>query len=118
MAMSHGRHPTRDARLRPRAFLVVFAREFIELLFTASYLPSAAIFVVYLTLVPFIVIRFTGPIHRHLLVVSLGGGALFVAAADLVARLAIQPIEIPVGLVTAAVGGPVFLWLLTRRRDA
>ena len=69
-------------------------------------------------LVPFIVIRFTGPIHRHLLVLSLGGGAVFVAAADLVARLAIQPIEIPVGLVTAAVGGPVFLWLLTRRRDA
>jgi len=69
-------------------------------------------------LVPFIVIRFTGPLHRHLLVVSLAGGALFVAAADMVARLAIQPIEIPVGLVTAAVGGPVFLWLLTRRRDA
>jgi iron complex transport system permease protein len=69
-------------------------------------------------LVPFVVIRFTGPLHRHLLVASLAGGALFVAAADLVARLAIQPIEIPVGLVTAAVGGPVFLWLLTRRRDA
>jgi iron complex transport system permease protein len=69
-------------------------------------------------LVPFVVIRFTGPLHRRLLVVSLAGGALFVAAADLVARLAIQPVEIPVGLVTAAVGGPLFLWLLTRRRDA
>lgn len=69
-------------------------------------------------LVPFTLIRFTGPLHRHLLVVSLAGGALFVGAADLVARLAIQPIEIPVGLVTAAVGGPVFLWLLTRSRDA
>jgi iron complex transport system permease protein len=69
-------------------------------------------------LVPFIVVRVTGPLHRYLLVASLAGGALFVAAADLLARLAIQPIEIPVGLVTAAVGGPVFLWLLTRRRDA
>ena len=69
-------------------------------------------------LVPFIVVRITGPLHRYLLVASLAGGALFVAAADLLARLAIQPIEIPVGLVTAAVGGPVFLWLLTRRRDA
>lgn len=69
-------------------------------------------------LVPFLVIRFTGPLHRHLLVVSLAGGALFVAVSDLVARLAIQPIEIPVGLVTAAVGGPAFLWLLTRQRDA
>ena len=44
--------------------------------------------------------------------------ALFVAAADLVARLAFEPIEVSVGLVTAAVGGPVFLWLLTRRQDA
>ena len=69
-------------------------------------------------IVPFVVMQFTGPLHRHLLVVSMACGALFVAAADLVARLAIQPIEIPVGLVTAALGGPVFLWLLTRRRDA
>lgn len=69
-------------------------------------------------LVPFVVIRFSGPLHRHLLVSVVAFGALFVAAADLVARLAIQPIEIPVGLVTAAVGGPVFLWLLTRTRDA
>ncbi|MBW2470956.1 MAG: iron ABC transporter permease [Deltaproteobacteria bacterium] len=68
-------------------------------------------------LVPFVVIRFTGPLHRHLLGMSLAAGALFVVTSDLVARLAIQPIEIPVGLVTAAVGGPTFLWLLTRQRD-
>jgi iron complex transport system permease protein len=68
-------------------------------------------------LVPFVVIRFSGPLHRHLLVSVIAFGALFVAAADLVARLAIQPIELPVGLVTAAVGGPVFLWLLTRGTD-
>ncbi len=69
-------------------------------------------------LVPFIVIRFTGPLHRHLLVAVLAFGALFVVVSDLVARLVIQPIEIPVGLVTAAIGGPIFLWLLARRRDA
>ncbi len=68
-------------------------------------------------LVPFIVIRFTGPLHRHLLLAAMAAGALFVVGSDQVARLAIQPIEIPVGLVTAAMGGPVFLWLLTRRRD-
>jgi iron complex transport system permease protein len=68
-------------------------------------------------LVPYVAVRFTGPLHRNLLIGSLAGGALFVAAADLVARLAIQPIEIPVGLVTAAVGGPVFLWMITRRGD-
>jgi iron complex transport system permease protein len=68
-------------------------------------------------LVPFVVRRMTGPSHRYLLVAALGGGALFVGVSDLVARLALEPIEIPVGLVTASVGGPLFLWLLTRRRD-
>ncbi len=68
-------------------------------------------------LIPFVVRRFTGPVHRYLLWATLAWGALFVAAADLLARLAFEPIEIPVGLVTAAVGGPVFIWLLTRRRD-
>jgi iron complex transport system permease protein len=68
-------------------------------------------------LIPFLVRRFTGPLHRYLLWATLAWGALFVAAADLLARLALEPIEIPVGLVTAAFGGPVFLWLLTRRQD-
>jgi iron complex transport system permease protein len=67
-------------------------------------------------LVPFVARGFTGPSHRHLMPAALGGGALFVAISDLVARLALEPVEIPVGLVTAAVGGPVFLWLLTRPR--
>ncbi len=69
-------------------------------------------------LVPFVVRRMSGPSHRHLLPAAMAGGALFVVAADLVARLAIEPVEIPVGLVTAAAGGPVFLWLLSRQRDA
>jgi iron complex transport system permease protein len=45
------------------------------------------------------------------------GGGLFVVSADLVARLLMEPVEIPVGLVTAAIGGPLFLWLVSRRRD-
>ncbi len=68
--------------------------------------------------VPWLMRRVTGPLHRHLLVGSMLGGALMVTAADLVARLAIEPIELPVGLVTSAVGGPAFLWMLSRRRDA
>ena len=68
-------------------------------------------------LIPSLLRPFTGPLHRHLLWATLAWGALFVAAADLLARLAFEPIEIPVGLVTAALGGPVFLWLLTRRQD-
>lgn len=69
-------------------------------------------------LVPFVVRRVTGPRHRYLLPAAMGGGAIFVAASDVVARLVIEPIEIPVGLVTAVLGGPLFLYLLTRRQDA
>ncbi len=68
-------------------------------------------------LVPYLMRRLVGPRHRHLLVGAMLGGAAFLAASDLLARLAIEPIEIPVGLVTAAFGGPLFLWLVSRRRD-
>lgn len=68
--------------------------------------------------VPWLMRRLTGPMHRPLLVGSMLGGALMVMSADLVARLALEPVELPVGLVTSAVGGPVFLWLLARRHDA
>lgn len=67
-------------------------------------------------LVPRLVRPITGPFHRHLLLGSLVAGAGFLALSDLVARLAIEPIELPVGLVTSVVGGPLFLWLVSRRR--
>jgi iron complex transport system permease protein len=69
-------------------------------------------------LVPFLVRPLVGYSHRHLLPAAMLVGGLFVVLGDLVARIALEPVEIPVGLVTAAVGGPVFLWLLSRRRDA
>ncbi|MCP3974593.1 MAG: iron ABC transporter permease [bacterium] len=58
--------------------------------------------------------RLVGPSHRVLLVASMLGGAGFVLAADLAARTVMSPIEIPVGLLTALVGGP-FLLLLLRK---
>lgn len=67
-------------------------------------------------LVPFLMRPVVGHLHRHLLPASMLAGGVFVVLADLAARLVLEPVEIPVGLVTAAVGGPVFLWLLTRRR--
>lgn len=68
-------------------------------------------------LVPFVIRRTAGPRHRYLLSTAIGAGACFLAASDLAARLVIEPIEIPVGLVTAVTGGPAFIWLLTRSRD-
>ncbi|KIF06073.1 iron ABC transporter, partial [Streptomyces sp. RSD-27] len=50
--------------------------------------------------------------HRVLLPVCALAGAVFLTLADLLARTAAAPEEIPVGVVTALVGGPFFLWML------
>lgn len=55
-----------------------------------------------------------GPDHRLLLPASFLAGASFLIAADLVARIVIAPTELPVGAVTAAIGAPVFLYLLKK----
>jgi iron complex transport system permease protein len=66
--------------------------------------------------VPHLLRLLLGPDHRLLLPVGLLGGAAFLVAADLLARTVAAPNEIPVGVVTALVGGPFFLYLLRRRR--
>ena len=68
-------------------------------------------------LIPFLMRPIVGPAHRHLLPAAMVSGGVFVVLADLGARTLLEPVEIPVGLITAAIGGPVFLWLLSRRRD-
>ncbi len=68
-------------------------------------------------LVPLVVRLGVGPSYRHILPASVVAGAIFIVAADVVARSVLQPVEIPVGLVTAAIGGPVFLWLIGRRTN-
>ena len=55
-----------------------------------------------------------GSDHRVLLPLSFLGGAAFLTIADLIARLALEPIEIPIGVITAFVGVPIFLVLLRR----
>ena len=67
-------------------------------------------------IVPHVLRRWLG--HDHLVLVPacvLGGGA-FLALCDLIGRLLIAPAELPVGVVTALLGGPFFLWLLLSRR--
>ena len=55
-----------------------------------------------------------GPRHRLLLPASALFGATFVVVADLLARTLVAPSELPLGVLTALVGGPFFLWLLRR----
>lgn len=65
-------------------------------------------------IVPHMMRLIVGPDHRILLPTSALAGAIFLVAADTFARSG--PGEIPVGIVTAAVGAPFFLYLLRRRR--
>lgn len=67
-------------------------------------------------IVPHAVRLLFGEDLRIVLPGSLLMGAAFLIAADTVARMALDPIELPVGAVTALIGGPVFLWLLQRRQ--
>lgn len=66
--------------------------------------------------VPHLVRLVAGPGHRLVLPGAALGGALLVLLADTAARTAAAPAELPIGLLTAAVGGPFFLALLLRRR--
>jgi len=65
---------------------------------------------------PHILRLVTGPDHRTLLPGSALLGAILLVAADSLARLVAQPAEIPIGIITALLGGPFFLWLLLRNR--
>lgn len=66
-------------------------------------------------IVPHIARMLVGGGHRYALpVAALLGGALLVGS-DLIARVIVEPRELPVGIVTAVVGAPVFLYLLRRR---
>jgi iron complex transport system permease protein len=55
-----------------------------------------------------------GPSHRLLLPLSLLLGGSLMILADLLARTVVTPAELPIGIVTACLGGPMFLWMLLR----
>lgn len=57
-----------------------------------------------------------GPRHRRLLPVAAAGGAVLLILADAVARSVVAPAELPIGILTASIGGPVFLAMLVRQR--
>lgn len=69
-------------------------------------------------LVPHALRLVIGPGHRLLLPASALGGASLIVLADLLARTVVVPSELPIGLITALVGAPMFLWLIDRRRAA
>jgi ABC-type Fe3+-siderophore transport system permease subunit len=91
------------------------------MLATGSMLTAAAVSVAGLIgfvglMTPHILRLFIGSDHRRLIPASIVGGAAFMVLADLAARTVVTPEEIPVGAVTAVLGGPFFLYLLRRER--
>jgi iron complex transport system permease protein len=68
-------------------------------------------------LVPHVVRLWAGPEHRLLLPASALLGAALLCIADTVARVILAPLELPIGILTALIGGPFFLALLLRYRD-
>lgn len=67
--------------------------------------------------VPHILRLIIGPNHKYLIPASILLGASFLLIADAVARTIVAPAELPIGIITAAVGGPFFLWVLLTRRN-
>jgi iron complex transport system permease protein len=64
---------------------------------------------------PHIVRLLLGPSHRTLLPAAALFGGAFLVMADVLARVLVSPAELPIGVLTALVGGPFFLWLLVGR---
>ena len=93
------------------------------LLLAASLATAAAVSVTGVIgfvglVVPHVVRLLIGPDYRRLLPVAALLGASFLILADLGAKTLVSPGELPVGVVTAFVGGPFFLYLLRRQRQA
>jgi iron complex transport system permease protein len=89
----------------------------------ASFITAAAVSISGLIgfvglMVPHIMRLLLGPRHRLLLPASAFGGAIFLVLADLLARVVLAPSVLPVGVFTALVGAPFFLFLLRRRKRA
>lgn len=59
-----------------------------------------------------------GPDHRKLIPISALLGALLLTLADMIARVAVTPAELPVGIVTAAIGAPFFIYLLFKQKGS
>ena len=67
-------------------------------------------------IVPHFMRMITGPDHRILLVSSFLAGACFLVLSDVIARVIISPLELPVGVITGIIGGIIFIWALSKNK--
>ncbi len=85
-------------------------------LLTAAAVAMCGIIAFVGLVVPHVMRMVLGPGHRALLPASALAGAVLLTAADLAARTLVPYAELPIGMLTALVGGPFFFWLLRRSR--
>ncbi|WP_240181721.1 iron ABC transporter permease [Nocardioides sp. 616] len=83
---------------------------------TAAAVAFAGIIAFVGLIIPHLMRMVVGPGHRALVPASALGGAVLLVLADLWARTAIAYADLPIGMLTSVVGGPVFFWLLRRAR--
>lgn len=89
---------------------------FLVVLAAATAVALAGIIAFIGLIVPHLIRLWAGPDHRTLLPASALLGALLLILADTAARTVLAPTELPIGILTALVGGPLFLALLLRYR--
>ena len=86
-------------------------------LMTASAVAVAGLIGFVGLIIPHAIRNITGPDHRKLVPASVFAGGIFLVICDLVAKTILGPAEeIPVGVITALVGGPFFIIILRRKR--
>ena len=85
---------------------------------TAAAVAFAGIIAFVGLVVPHIIRMLIGPGHRILIPASALGGAVLLSGADLIARTSIPYADLPIGMLTALVGGPFFFWLIRKTRKS
>jgi iron complex transport system permease protein len=106
---AEARHLGVRVQLLKRAVIVLAAAA------TGSAVAASGVIGFVGIIVPHLLRLAIGPDHRFLLPASALGGAALLLASDMVARTVVAPAELPIGVVTAAIGAPFFLWILLRR---
>jgi iron complex transport system permease protein len=83
---------------------------------TGAAVASAGVIGFVGIVVPHLLRLAMGADHRQLLPASALLGAVLLLLADMLARIVVAPAELPIGIITAALGAPFFLWMLLRNR--
>lgn len=96
---------------------VRFALSGVAVLAAAASIAVAGIVAFVGLIVPHVVRNFVGSDYKQIIIGCLFAGPALMVAADVGARLALNPVQIPVGIVTGIIGGPYFLYLMRKRQQ-